>query len=265
MKKTFLNEIIMSDNPLFNYNNLIILVPELRDCVKCNQNKYHSKNVFGHIMDVVMSCEKDLILKLAALFHDIGKPKVKTYHCPDCDKKYLDRPFHCGKKFDDINCHFYQHEVESGKMIQKIMERLEYNENIIYNVRILVEDHMFPFDMNKKTVKKLIKRVGKNNIVNLIKLRIADIMGSKNDSISDLKKTRKMLDIMSEIIEEDESFTIKDLAINGKDVIEILNIKPSKIVGEILKTLLEEVKNNPEKNNRECLLEMICLYDQTYK
>ena len=140
-----LNKILMSDVPsqgfklLKNTEILKHIIPELEICVGFQQhNPHHNKDVFNHILSVIDNTENDLILRLSALFHDIGKPETFS----------LDE--------EGIG-HFYGHNVKSSDVTKKVMKRLKYDNKSIEQVAVLVKEHMSNYDHIKdKTIKRLI-------------------------------------------------------------------------------------------------------------
>ena len=237
-------KIVSSDHPsegiLFLKSTGILkyILPELNDCFAAPQkspNRHHIFDVGTHLVMALKNCPSaDPITRLAALLHDIGK--VGTF--------YKD------EKSGLIT--FYNHEVVGTLQARKIAERLRLsNEQKTKFIR-LIEFHQFTVieDQTDKAVRRFIREVGKEYIQDMLDLRTADRIGSGATPTSwrfDLFKKR--------IIEvQKEPFTVKDLKINGLDVMKIQNIKPSKEVGDILDRLFEKVINGELKNEREALL-----------
>lgn len=237
-----LNKILLSDVPsnglkLLNNTGLLkYIIPELERCVGFNQyNPYHKKNVFDHILDVVDNTDNDLILRLAALFHDIGKPYTFSL-----DKNGVG--------------HFYGHDIKSAEITKKIMKRLRYDNDSIEQTVVLVREHMLKNNnLSDKSLKKLINRVGKNNIDRLFKLQIADIgnvIENDNLNIKNILLIKRRID---KILNEKQPLSVKDLEINGYDLME-LGISEGKKIGIILKNLLNLVLEDSENNKKELLI-----------
>jgi tRNA nucleotidyltransferase/poly(A) polymerase len=191
--------------------------------------KYHCFDAYSHTMLAVMYAKKSLIIKLAALFHDVGK-----YYTQSFDK-------------DEI--HFYQHERFSEQLAKICLTKLKYSNDVIDTVCLLIRRHMFPEDLSDRAARKLIFKIGSENIENLLELRRADYMSTGKYS---LEKIDKIIEDLTVKFEENMKITIKkqrDLAINGNYIMEKLNIKPGKRVGDILDKLTEIVLEHPEKNN----------------
>lgn len=238
-----LSKILMSNylgngfKELLNHNLLQYSLPELINCVDFQQlNEYHDKTVFEHILSVVENIPPKLDLRLSALLHDVGKPK-----CFTIDEKGVG--------------HFYEHHKVSADMSREILTRLKFDNKTIDKVCLLVYEHMVDTNMKRTGIKRLINRVGQYNIFDLIELAIADRKGMakehKNyDDILELK------DKIEDILAKQEAFSIKDLAINGGDLIQV-GIKQGKEIGMILNELLEVVLENPELNHIETLLSLV--------
>ena len=233
-------KILMSDKPskgiglLAKTNLLQHILPELQECVGFDQhNKHHNKNVFSHILKVLENTSAVLNLRLAALFHDIGKPMCFT--------------------MDENNQgHFYSHHKVGADKTREIMKRLKFDNETIDNVCILVYNHMARYPkLREGSVKKLLKRLGEQNVDDLINLQIADIIGSKPPY--DFENVVLLKNELKRIIETKEPITVNQLAINGHDLIE-LGIKPGKRMGEILNELLQLVMDKPEMNTKDQLL-----------
>ena len=238
-----LNKILLSNKPSKGFKSLAGLglldytIPELKDCIGFNQhNPNHDKHVFNHIMSVLDNTESDLVLRLAALFHDIGKPPT----------------FSIGN--DGIG-HFYSHHLRSSDIAEEIMKRLKYDNKTIEQVSILVREHMSRYEkLRVKNTKKFINRVGIENLDRLFKLQIADIQGStKRDDINNIIELKKEVE---RVLNEKQPLTLKDLEVNGYDLIQI-GIPKGKQIGEILNELLEIVLEQPEFNQKQKLIEFM--------
>lgn len=221
-------------------NLLQYIIPELCECVDFDQhNKHHDKNVFDHIISVLNNTPKILNVRLAALLHDIGKVK-----CFTIDKNQQG--------------HFYQHHIIGAKMTEEILKRLKFDNKTINNVTTLVREHMFRYDfLRASSIKKFINRVGIENLDNLFEIQIADIKGSAPPY--DYSKVLNLKEDVYRILNEKQPLTVKELAINGFDLMDI-GIKPGKKMGEILKQLLEKVLENPDLNTKKTLLEIVADY-----
>jgi len=235
------NKILISDYPikgirlLKKLKILEIFIPEIEICYEFNQhNINHDKDVFEHTLEVVKYVEKDLILRLAAFFHDIGKPQ---------------------SFFMDNNGvgHFYGHDKLSVEITRNVLIRMKYSNDIINEVLSLIDTHMVVYrdEFKNSTVKKLMKKV---NIENLIKFQIADIKATANPN--KYEHVLKLEKRCKKIINNKEPIDVKQLNINGYDLIE-MGLIQGELIGEILNELLEMTMENPKLNEKEKLLAIV--------
>ncbi|MBF8983517.1 CCA tRNA nucleotidyltransferase [Lutibacter sp. B2] len=235
-----INKILLSEKPsrgfkLLNETGLLkYILPELQACIQFDQkNPFHDKDVFEHIMSVLDHTEKDLVLRIAALLHDIGKPK-----CFTLDENHIG--------------HFYNHHMIGMDITEDILKRLKYDNKTAEGVKILVKEHMCTYDkVTPKAVKRLINRVGLDYIERLFKLQIADIKGSKEPH--DFSSVKRVKELCRKVINEKQPISVKDLDINGYDLIQ-LGITRGKEMGVLLNDLLEKVLDNPALNEKELLI-----------
>lgn len=209
------------------------LIPEWTKTKKFNQrNPHHNLTLDEHIKKVAASIEGDIELRLAALLHDIGKPQTYTLK-------------------NGIG-HFYGHEQESAVLAEKILLRMKYANKIVKNVTLLIANHLNNSkNSNKKYCKKLIEKIGYENMPKLFKLMEADRIAHKPPF--DFTALDKLKIAYYEICNNNEPISIKDLVVNGNDMI-ALGITKGKDIGETLKYLLGKVLEDPANNDREILL-----------
>lgn len=215
---------------------LQIVIPEIVPSIGFDQkNMHHFEDVFNHTLSVIEKCPEDLNIRLAALLHDIGKPDVF----------FID---------DKGNGRFFGHNTKSEKIARDILNRLRFDNKTIKSVCILVREHMNVLDnASNLAIKRLINRVSKENIYSLLELQKADILSLKDPNVA-LYKVSDMRTKIDNIIDSNTPLTVKDLAIDGGKLINELQIKPGKLVGDILNHLLELVLKNPELNNYNSLI-----------
>jgi putative nucleotidyltransferase with HDIG domain len=192
--------------------------------------------VWTHNLKTLENCDtKDPVTKLACLLHDVGKPKSMIGEGEA-------RTFH-------------NHEIIGSRMAMVIGKRLKLSNKELEQLFKLVRWHMFTTEATQtdKAVRRFIRNVTLNYIDEMIALRRADRLGSG------AKESSWRWELFKERIVEvqKQPFAIKDLKVNGKDVMEILKIKPSRKVGEVLESIFKEVEEKPELNEREVLLEKI--------
>src|SRR3989344_7412009 len=208
-------------------------LPELEEGVHMKQNGDHIYDVWEHTLRVAQhAADKDwpFHVRLAALFHDIGKPRTREWN----------------KEKNDWT--FYGHDVVGARMARKIMERLKFRKELSKTVERLVRYHMFFSDIDKITlsaVRRIIRNVSRENIWDLMHVRNCDRigMGRPKESPYRLRKYESMIE---EALRDPTSVSM--LKIKGEDVIRETNIKPGPKVGYILHALLEEVLDKPELN-----------------
>nr|WP_272502618.1 HD domain-containing protein [Brachyspira hyodysenteriae] len=245
------NGILLSKNPfrglelLRKTGVLSLILPELMQGFGVNQNKFHKYDVYYHILHTIQSVEPleteelTLLVRLAALFHDIAKPMVQ--------KKV-------SKQDDPV---YYNHEVVGANIAKKIMKRLKYSNSEIDFVTLLVRQHMFYYqdEWTDGAVRRFMRAIGVENIRPLLRLREADRLGSGNRKDKESKAIPKLLARIDKIIEEENAITVKDLKIDGNDLINEFNLNPGPLIGKILNYLLDLILDEPELNNREFLME----------
>lgn len=265
-------KIIGSDYPVDGLNLLIsttlinYFLPELLEGKDVQQGGHHEWSVLEHSVQSLGNCPSpDPVVRLCALIHDIGKPRSQRFKCRKCGKIFRTLP---GEMHSCANCGylqptrgmitFYGHEVIGARMAKEIAERLRFNRKQIEKIETLVRWHMFAYqpEMTDASIRRLIKKVGKENIADLVLLRISDRKGSGAKTTS-----WRFLELQKRIGEQlYEPMEINDLEVNGKDVMETLNVKPGPIIGKVLKELFEEVLEDTSKNQRDYLLEKIAAY-----
>jgi putative nucleotidyltransferase with HDIG domain len=179
----------------------------------------------------------NVYVRLAALFHDIGKPRTKKGEGPDAT--------------------FYSHEIVGAKITVQILNRLKFPKKDIEKITKLVRYHLFyynPGEVGESSIRRLLRKVGRENIEELLQVRMADRIGSGVPKAEPYKL--RHLKYMVEKVSQDP-ISVKMLKVDGNDVMEILKIKPGPKVGQVLDVLLEEVLEDPKKNEREFLLKEI--------
>lgn len=212
------------------------IIPELREGIGVSQNLHHIYSVWEHLVRALKyTAEKkySLPVRLASLFHDIGKPR--------------------SKRGEGLHSTFYGHEVIGAKMVAQIMERLRFPKDLTVQVVKLVRYHMFFYNVGEVTessVRRLMANVGKENMENLLKVREADRIGSGRPKAVPYK-LRHMKYIIDKV--SHDPISVKMLKINGDELMKELSISPGPKVGLILNYLLAEVLDDPAKNTTEYL------------
>lgn len=214
------------------------VIPELEEGYGIDQNKAHKFDVWTHnLLSLKHATDSNwsLEIRLAALLHDIGKPASRRWNK---DKK---------------DWTFYNHEVIGAKMTAKILARLKFSKRTSDLIIKLVRYHLFFSDTEKITlsaVRRIVRNVGPENVWDLMKVRFSDRIGMGRP-----KETPYRLRKYEAMIEEAmrSPLSVQMLNIDGKRIMEILNIQPGPKIGQILHVLLEETIDNPENNTKEWL------------
>lgn len=210
-------------------------LPELSHMVGFDQNtKYHCYDVFEHTLYALEEDQSgDLITRLSILLHDVGKP-----HC------YTE---------DELGGHFKGHAPIGVEMTDALMHRMRFDNDSIARVKLLVELHDLPFAADRKTVKKLMRRLSDEDIFRLIEVKRCDRLAHAEFFRQPPPELDEIPNIVRMLREEDTCLSLKDLKINGDDLIR-MGIRPGKRIGEILGRLLDEVIEERIENEREMLL-----------
>lgn len=222
---------------LFNSGLLEQIMPELTRGHEVAQAKHHIYSVFKHSIESLRHCpNSDPLVRLATLLHDVGKPATARG---------------LGE-----NRTFYNHEVVGASIVRNIARRLRFSKKDQERLVTLVRWHQFTVDEKQtdKAIRRFIRHVGKNNLKDMIDLRIGDRLGGGCKEATSWRLRR----FMKRLVEvQKQPFSIKDLKVNGHDVMEILKIGPGPKVGRILTLLFEEVEEDKTKNTRRCLLKRL--------
>ncbi len=214
------------------------ILPELSGCRGVMQEGgWHIYDVFDHTMTALDNSPKNLDLRLALLLHDIGKPALR--------------------RLEDERAFFTGHDGLSARMAKKVMERLRYSTKRIELVTNVIANHMANIPETDKGKRRLIRRVGEENVDLFIEHRLADLMGMDTERVKDEYDANVELGRqLCEIIEAKPPLSRRDMAIDGDDLKDELNLKEGRLLGEILDFLLEQVLDNPDINDRESLLKI---------
>lgn len=233
-------KILTSDRPaegirtLQDLKLLQYIIPELEEGIGMQQNHHHRHTVYEHNVLSLQHCPNPAWqVRLASLLHDIGKARTK--------------------KIMDGGATFYNHEMVGAKMVERILKRLKFSAADMERIVNLVKNHMFYYNVDEVTaaaVRRLIKKVGENNLSDLIDLRIADRLGSGVAKAEPYKL--RHLQYMMEKVRHDP-VSVKMLKINGEDLMKLLKIDPGPKIGALLDVLLSEVIEDPSLNTEEYL------------
>ncbi|MBI3631518.1 MAG: HD domain-containing protein [Candidatus Staskawiczbacteria bacterium] len=241
IKDEFL-KIIMADNAadgielLRKLGLLKYIVPELEEGYGVSQNKHHIYDCYWHSVKALEYAAKKKFneqVRLASLFHDIAKPRVKAGNGEEAT--------------------FYNHEVVGAKMTYEILTRLKFSKKDIVKITKLVRYHLFYYNVDEvgeSSVRRLVKNVGPENMEELLQVRHADRIGSGVPK-AEPYKLRHLKYIIDKVSQD--PISAKMLKISGNNIINILKISPGPKVGQILDILLGYVLDDPKKNEKEIL------------
>ena len=281
-------KIIMSKNPsigillLQKFNLLKYIIPELEEGINCEQSGEHIYDVFNHLLHALQhAADKNwsLEIRLSALFHDIGKPKSRRVatgfleseinlsgpriSSQNSPSEIEARPDHAKLFSNSKNQNakkkkytFYGHEVIGARMTKKILERLKFSNKEVELIDKLVRNHMFFSDTELITlsaVRRIIAKVGKENIWDLMNVRECDRVGMKKKEAP--YRLRKYFAMIEEALHD--PISVGQLKIDGNFLMKNLGIKAGPRMGWILNALLEEVIDDPEKNTIDHLSELV--------
>jgi poly(A) polymerase/tRNA nucleotidyltransferase (CCA-adding enzyme) len=214
------------------------IIPELEEGYGVGQNKHHIYECYDHnLRSLGFAAKKKFnkYVRIAALLHDIGKPRSKSGQGPDAT--------------------FYNHEVIGAKMADKILNRLKFPKKDIEKIVKLVRYHLFYYnveEVSESSVRRLVSQVGTENMEELLQVRMADRIGSGVPK-AEPYKLRHLKYIIEKV--SLDPISVKMLKISGNDVMKILGIQPGPKVGQTLDILLGQVLSDPKKNKKEYLEE----------
>ncbi|MFH0930294.1 MAG: HD domain-containing protein [Candidatus Moraniibacteriota bacterium] len=236
-----LNKILVSDfaaegiELLRELKLLQYIIPELEKGYGVGQNRHHIYTIYEHSILSLKNCPSEkLEVRLATLLHDIAKPDTK--------------------RGEGAYSTFYNHDHVGARVVEKILKRLKYSSDTVKKVRLLVDNHMFYYNVDEvgaSSVRRLVQKVGLENIDDLIDLRVGDRLGSGVPKAVPykLRHFKYMVDRISS-----DPLSVKMLKIDGNDLIKSLKLKAGPMLGAVLDVLLSEVIENPNKNKKNILL-----------
>jgi poly(A) polymerase/tRNA nucleotidyltransferase (CCA-adding enzyme) len=237
-------KVLMSPNPSMGFNLmrrtglLKQFLPELLEGYRKRQNARHRHTIYKHIMETIDRTEPVKFLRLTALFHDIAKPRVRE----NIEGEWR----------------FFGHEDASADLAAEILDRLRFPRLMIGKVTNLIRHHMIDYhsQWSAAAVRRLIRRVGPENIMDLMRFRGADIFAHGLDNQEAILLNELEGRIKNQIKNSVPTQT-QDLAINGITVMEILGLSAGPEVGRILGELMEKVIDNPDLNTKSSLIAIL--------
>ncbi len=222
---------------LLEVGALDVVLPELAACVGVTQpGGMHAFDVFDHILRTVDESPPKPLVRFAALFHDITKPAHRFVG-------------------EDGRARFYGHQTTAAKLAKDWLEEHAFSKRFASAVAQLVKHHMFTHATTEKGIRRFIRRVGEELVEPLFELRFADTkaQGLGGDIDAEMEYCRRV----RSVLEQKPPLSVRDLAVDGYDVMNVLGIPPGPDVGKALGKLLAAVIDDPTLNEREKLLEML--------
>ncbi|WP_437757546.1 CCA tRNA nucleotidyltransferase [Sorangium sp. So ce1389] len=217
---------------------LAITCPEMIESVGCEQNRWHAYDVWGHAMACLDACKPEPILRVAALMHDIGKPRTRAF----------------SDKTQDYT--FYEHERVGAEIAEPILARLRFSNDERARIVALIRHHLICYDdtWTDGAVRRWLRRVTPALAPDLYEIGFADALGKGREVTEDIASIGRLRARVEALLAAGAALSVKDLAVNGSVLMKELGIPPSKLIGEILERLVELVTEEPEANTPERLL-----------
>jgi tRNA nucleotidyltransferase (CCA-adding enzyme) len=218
---------------------LKVICPELMEGVGCEQNHWHSLDVWDHTMAVLDACPADPILRVAALLHDIGKPRTRRHSA----------------KTQDYT--FYNHESLGAEMADRILRRLKFSNDDRQRVVDIVRHHLICYssDWTDSAVRRWVRRVTPERMDDLYALSRADGLGKGRPCDGEMTAIAELSERVTALMEAGTALSPRDLALNGTQLMTELSLEPGPIVGELMRELVEVVTDDPTANEPARLVE----------
>jgi poly(A) polymerase/tRNA nucleotidyltransferase (CCA-adding enzyme) len=215
---------------------LDLWMPELTRAYGVVQNRFHAWDVWDHSLFTCDAAPADKpVVRWAALLHDIGKVDTRA----ERDGDYI----------------FHQHQVVGAELADRLLARLRFPTQTREQIVHLVREHMFDYrpEWGDAALRRWLRKVGIDAVADLFDLRIADVIGNglRTGFPSQLEAMRLRLETL---LQEDQALHVRDLEVDGRDVMRVLGIGPGPGVKQALEALLEEVLDHPDRNRRDLLL-----------
>ncbi|HET6418403.1 MAG TPA: HD domain-containing protein [Polyangiales bacterium] len=220
---------------------LEVTYPELLEQVGCEQNQWHAYDVWGHTMRVLDESAADPVERIAALLHDVAKPRTRAK----------------SEKTGDWT--FYHHEKVGADMAERWLRDYRFSNQERELVVSLIRHHLICYssEWTDAAVRRFIKRVGADRVEPLLRLGKADALGKGRHVDEELAALKELRTRIEQSIEEGDALSTQDLAVGGQDVIEHLEGGAGPRVGEILRALLDRVIEDPSLNTRDKLMPLV--------
>ena len=210
----------------------------MMESVGCEQNKWHAFDVWGHAMACLDACRGDAVLRVAALLHDVGKPRTRAF----------------SDKTNDFT--FYEHERIGAEIADPILMRLKFSNDERARIVALVRHHLICYadDWTDAAVRRWLRRVTPELAVDLYVLGAADALGKGREASADIESLGRLRARVEAMLAAGAALSARDLALDGKVLMTELGVPPSRLIGQLLEHLVERVTDEPELNERQALL-----------
>ncbi len=213
------------------------IIPSLKPCIAFDQRNYHHiYDVYTHTAHAVAACPPDFTVRLAALLHDIGKPPTFSVK-------------------DGVG-HFYGHAEKSVELARQALSELKSDNETKDTVLTLIKYHDLVIEPTEKAVRRMLGKIGVQKMEMLLDLKAADNLAQAPEYHGRLKQYDEIRRVMAEILEKDDCFSLKKLAVNGQDIMS-LGVPAGRDVGRILSALLALVIDGELENEKNALLERV--------
>lgn len=216
-----------------------VVLPELVPAIGLPpDHEYHALPLFDHLVEVTRLVPPRPAVRWAALFHDVGKPWCRTV--------------------DGARVHYYGHDTLGADMFAAAARRLRLERRVAERAERLIARHMFTFDIGPKGMRRLVAQLGEEGVRDLLDLKLADMVGTGGRFVGAAYDA--LLDFRARFettLAASTALTVRDLAVDGHDVMRELGVPPGPLVGRVLAALLDEVLEDPAANEREHLLRRV--------
>lgn len=210
-----------------------VIIPPLADTIGYEQgSKFHNSTLYEHTARAVEAAPPTVEMRLAMLFHDLGKPSCRIVK--------------------DGECHYYGHAAVSAEMAGELLRALKCDNALRERVVHIVHYHDIPVDTSRRYIRRQLAKHGAELFADIMEAHIADDSAKAPHCLERIPKIREVMALAEEISREEPSLSIKSLAISGKDLKGI--VPPSPLMGEILSRLLAEVVDEELPNEKNALL-----------
>lgn len=219
---------------------LDVTLPEITDSIGCEQNRFHAYDVWNHTLHTLDGCPPEPVLRMSALLHDVGKPASRQWN------------------EDASDYTFWNHERIGADMAEGILERLRFSNNDQTHIAGLVRHHLLCYEASwsDAAVRRWLRRVSPELAPDLYRLATADVSAKGRDATDEINSIHQLQERVKRVVAEGAALSTRDLAVNGRDLMTELKLKPGPGLGRILRGLLEEVTDDPSRNEREELLSL---------